>query len=155
MNMGENERYKSSLAKAMALCSKREYCTEDIRGKLRSWSVDSNETEKILNTLLKENFLNEVRFCEAFTRDKFRYNKWGKIKIAVHLKAKKIPYENIKAALELIDNELYISTLKELLFQKRKIITAKNQYELKGKLLRFGLSKGFESSLLYDILNEI
>jgi regulatory protein len=139
----------------MTLCSKREYCREDIHVKLLSWGNNEKDCDKILNTLEKENFINEIRYCEAFTRDKFRYNKWGKVKIATHLKSKKIPSEKINKALDLIDNELYINTLKDLLAVRNKNITAKNQYDLKGKLLRYGLSKGFESSLLYDILNDI
>ena len=155
MKTNENDRCRSSLTKAMALCSKREYCFVDIREKLRSWGLNENETDRILNTLEKENYINENRYCEAFSRDKFKYNKWGRIKIAAHLKAKKIPQNKIEASLALIDNEIYVSTLKELIIQHRKHITAKNQYDLKGKLMRYGLSKGFESSLLYDILNEI
>lgn len=154
MKNAESDKFKSSLSKAMALCSKREYCTSDIHEKLVNWHLDPNEIDKIINILLSENFLNETRFTEAFTRDKFNYNKWGKVKIAAHLRAKKIPSEIIDTSLSVIDNELYVSTLKELLIQQRKRITAKNQYDLKGKLLRFGLSRGFESSLLYDIINE-
>ncbi len=153
--MTESDKYKNTLSKAMTLCSKREYCREDISIKLLSWGINEKECDKILNTLEKENFINETRYCEAFTRDKFRYNKWGKVKIAAHLKAKKIPSEKINKALDLIDNELYINTLRDLLAVQKKHITAKNQYDLKGKLLRYGLSKGFESSLLYDILNDM
>ena len=153
--MNESEKYKNILSKAMTLCSKREYCREDIHVKLLSWGVNEKVCDKILNTLEKENFINETRYCEAFTKDKFRYNKWGKIKIAAHLNVKKIPSEKIHKALALIDNELYINTLKNLLAVQKKHITAKNQYDLKGKLLRYGLSKGFESNLLYDILNDM
>lgn len=151
--MVESDEYKSSLAKVMVLCSKREYCIDDIRVKLNSWGIDENECDKIIKRLISENFLNETRYCLAFTRDKFRYNKWGKVKIAAHLKAKKIHGENIQEALDSIDNELYVNTLNDMLAVHKKHITAKNQYDLKGKLLRYGLSKGFESSLLYDVLN--
>lgn len=153
--MTESEKYMNILSKTMTLCSKREYCKEDINVKLLSWGVNEKECDKILNTLEKENFINEKRYCEAFARDKFRYNKWGKVKIASHLKAKKIPSEKIDKALALIDNELYINTLKDLLAVQKKHITAKNQYDLKGKLLRYGLSKGFESNLLYDLINDM
>jgi len=153
--MTESDRYKNTLSKAMTLCSKREYCREDIRVKLLSWGLNEKDCDKILNNLEKENFINETRYCEAFTKDKYRYNKWGKVKIAAHLKAKKIPSEKINKALDLIDNEHYINTLKDILAERRKHITAKNQYDLKGKLLRYGLSKGFESSILYDILNDL
>ena len=89
---------------------------------------------------------------QAFVRDKFNYNKWGKVKISAHLKAKNIPSETIKSALDSIDNESYIKFIKENIASHRKSVRAKNQYDLKAKLLRYGLSKGFESNILYDIL---
>ena len=67
---------------------------------------------------------------------------------------KTFPDEIIKKALDSIDNETYKQTLVNLLSVHRRSVKAKNQYDLKAKLLRYGLSKGFESSLLYDLLNE-
>jgi regulatory protein len=151
--MSENELFKTALTKAMALCSHREYCCEDIRVKLNSWSVGERDAEKILVNLIKENFINEKRYSEAFVKDKFRYNKWGKVKIRANLRMKKIPSDVINSALNSIDNELYKKTLEELLTIHRRSVKVKNQYDLKGKLLRYGLSKGFESELLYDILS--
>lgn len=153
--MSETDLYKSTLSRAMALCSRHEYCIDDIRTKLQGWGVGDNDSEKIIRTLIKENFLNENRYTDIFAREKFKFNKWGKVKINAHLKSKKIPPEIIKAALNSIDNELYIQTLKDLLSEHRKHVKAKNPYELKGKLLRYGLSKGFESNLLYDLLNDL
>ena len=153
--MGETPLYKMALDKAMAQCSRREYCCDDIRKKLISWGVCNSDAEKIINALIKENFINESRYATAFVRDKFIYNKWGKIKIASHLKIRKIPSGIISSALDSIDNDVYLKLLTDLISDHRKRIKAKNSYELKAKLLRYGLSKGFENSLLYDILNEI
>ncbi|MDQ1297392.1 MAG: regulatory protein [Bacteroidota bacterium] len=152
--MSEESLYKTALAKAMARCSRREYCTEEIRSKLQTWGVARSDSQKILRALIKENFINETRYAESFVKDKFRYNKWGRIQIATHLKARKLPSEIIRKALDSIDKELYINTLRGLINSHRRHIKAKNQYDLKGKLLRYGLSKGFESEILYDILNE-
>ena len=152
--MNEITFYGTILSKAMALCSKREYCTDDISSKLRSWGAGETDSGKIINTLISENFLNETRYASAFVRDKFNYNKWGKVKIAAHLRAKQISPGIITSALNLIDNELYMRTMKEIISSHRRHVKAKNQFDLKGKLLRFGLSKGFESNLLYDILND-
>ncbi len=152
--MNENSLYGTLLSKAMALCSKREYCTDDIRSKLRSWGAGETDSEKIISALIRENFLNETRYASAFVRDKFNYNKWGKVKIAAHLRAKQISPGIITSALDLIDNALYMKTMKEIISSHRRHVKAKNQFDLKGKLLRFGLSKGFESNLLYDILND-
>ncbi len=152
--MNESTLYKTALGKAMAQCSRREYCCDDIRNKLISWGVSGNDSEKIIVNLIKENFINEQRFATAFVKDKFNYNKWGKIKIAAHLRHKSIPGEIIKQALDSIDYDIYIKVLKDLITSHRRSVKSKNQYDLKAKLLRYGLSKGFESSLLYEVLNE-
>jgi regulatory protein len=153
--MSEKELFKIALEKAMAQCSKREYCSDDIRNKLFSWGVDNNDIGKILMILISDNFINEPRYATAFVRDKFKYNKWGKVKISAHLRGKKVPQDIISSALDSIDNDLYIKLLRELIEAHRKSVKAKNQYDLKAKLLRYGLSKGFESNLLYDILNDL
>jgi regulatory protein len=153
--MSENELFRSSLAKAMALCSRREYCISDIQAKLNTWGISNNDCLKIINQLKKENFLNEERFAGSFVKDKFTYNKWGRVKISTHLKAKKIPSEIINKAFETISYDSYKKMLNDLLSSHRRLIKAKNQCELKAKLLRYGLSKGFESSLLYEILNDM
>jgi regulatory protein len=153
--MAENTLYKTALNKAMALCSRREYCKDDISNKLLSWGVGSNDAEKVISSLVKENFISESRYAMAFAKDKFNYNKWGKIKIASHLKAKRIPPDAIKSALDSIDNDIYIKAMTIIIINRKKTVKAKNKYDLKAKLLRYGLSKGFESSLLYDLLNDI
>jgi regulatory protein len=152
--MAENQLYKSALSKAMALCSRREYCTDDISNKLQSWKVSESDSDQIIAALTKENFINEKRYAEAFVKDKFKYYRWGKVKIRANLKMKKIPGDMINSALNLIDEDLYRKTIKDLLVIHRRSVKAKNQYDLKGKLLRYGLSKGFESDLLYEIISD-
>jgi regulatory protein len=152
--MSDNALFKTALAKAMAQCSRREFCVRDIREKIESWGVGANDNEKIIDLLVKEKFINEERFALAFTKDKFNYNKWGKVKIAAHLRVKNIPEDIIKISLDTIDNELYIKILRDLISAHRRFVKAKNQYDLKAKLLRYGLSKGFENSILYDLLND-
>jgi len=153
--MAENELFKASLNKSMAQCSHKELCKDDIRKKLSLWGVENDDIEKIIGILIREKFIDENRYASAFVRDKYKYNKWGKVKIAVHLKSKKIPSEIIGTALDSIDHEHYIIFLRGLLEVHRRTVKAKNQMDLKAKLLRFALSKGFESSLVYDILNDL
>jgi regulatory protein len=153
--MADNENYKSWLSKAMAACSRREYCRSEIENMAESWGADEDDRKKINQTLTEENFINEERYASAFVRDKFTYNKWGKLKISMHLKAKRIPPELIRNALDSIDNEKYLKMISDLITSHRKHVKAKNNYDLKSKLLRYGLSKGFESHLLYEILGDL
>ena len=153
--MAENKVFVTELNKMMALCSRREFCKDDIRSKLLLSGIGNNDSDKIIGILLKENFINELRYAIAFTNDKFNYNKWGKLKIAAHLNAKRIPHDIVQSALDSIDNAKYTTLIKDLVFDHSTKIKAKNKYELKAKLFRYGHSKGFESNLLYDILNEL
>jgi regulatory protein len=151
----EKNRTSEALNRAMALCSKTEYCISDIRQKLESWGLESDKAEDVIVILIKENFINEERYAGAFVRDKYRYNKWGRVKIISQLRAKGIPSAIIDSALSFLDEGEYKQMVRDMLLTHRKSVKAKNQYDLKGKLLRYGLSKGFESSLLYDILNDL
>jgi regulatory protein len=152
--MTENNIINIALNKAMALCASREYCSEDIRVKLDSWGIKNPDADNIVSKLIRENFINDKRYAEAFVKDKYHHNKWGKVKITAQLRAKRIGAEYIESALATLDEDKYRQTIRDILASHRKFIKAKNQFDLKGKLLRFGLSKGFESHLLYDILNE-
>jgi len=153
--MTENTLINSALKKAMALCAGREYCSEDIRAKLNSWGINNPDADDIISKLIRDNFINDKRYIEAFVKDKYHHNKWGKVKIAAHLRAKKIGAEYVESALAMLDENEYRQMIRDILASHRKFIKAKNQFELKGKLLRFGLSKGFESHILYDILNDL
>jgi regulatory protein len=152
--MAENQLFNIALKKAMALCAGREMCCHDIRQKLISWGLKDDSTDKILNILTKGKFIDEERYAIAFSKDKFRYNKWGKLKIGSGLRMKKIPDELVRKALDSINETEYLGLLKNIIAKQQKTVRAKNQYDLKGKILRHCLSKGFESFLIYDLLNE-
>jgi regulatory protein len=153
--MADNEFFKTALNKAMALCAGREYTAGEIASKLKLWGLETNENGRIIQLLKNDNFINEERYALAFVKDKFRYNKWGKLKISAHLRSKNVSDEVIRKALDSIDDETYRKTIEDIISAHRRSVKAKNQYDLKAKLLRYGLSKGFESHLLYDILNMI
>ena len=143
-----NLTYEEALHKAAMLCSSGEKCEYDIREKLLSWKISESDTTKIINYLIQEKYLDEKRFAEFFVKDKFRFNKWGKIKIAYMLKQKRISSAVIQDALNSIDDDEYCSTLQELLQSKLKGLKYKDEYDKRAKLFRFAQSRGFESHLI-------
>jgi regulatory protein len=150
--MADNLLYNTALNKAMSLCAEREMCYSDITRKLISWGINNEDAGKILHHLTQGKFIDELRYATAFVKDKFRYNKWGKVKISAALRMKKIPEEKITDALHSIDDEDYINQLRNIIERQRKTVNAKNQFDMKGKILRHCLAKGFESHLVYDLL---
>ena len=79
-----------ALKTVTAFCSKKEYCRQEIRQKLEKWEIAEKDIDTILEFLQKNNFINEQRYAQFYARDKFRFNKWGKQKISLMLKQKKL-----------------------------------------------------------------
>ncbi len=140
-------------AKIEAYCSKAEHCTSEVVTKLKSWNINERQIAEIVARLCKEKYINDLRYSRCYVKDKFRYNHWGRIKITQALRVKNINENDIKDAIEELDQQEYETTLKRLLAQKRKSIKASSDYERNGKLVRFALGRGFEMSIINKYLN--
>lgn len=144
--------YDQALFKVAAICTQSEKCESDIRSKLLAWEISENDSKKIISYLKEEKFLDDARYCSFFVKDKSRFNKWGKIKISYALRTKKIDEELIVNALAQIDEEETLSTLLSILHTKSRNLKYKDEYDKKGKLIRFALSRGFEMRLINQAL---
>ena len=135
--------------KAEVYCATAERCISEVEGKLYQWGASKESVEKIICHLLDEDFINEKRYATAFVRDKYRFNAWGRMKITLSMRQKGISDNLIDEALKEIDENVYQQTLKTLLDQKGRSIKAGSDFERKGKIIRFALSRGF---LMSEIL---
>jgi len=153
--MEYNQEQNIAYDKAALLCSKSEKCTSEILEKLKLWGLSSEESEPIIEQLVAEKYLDDERFARAFVKDKFRFNHWGKQKIAHMLQAKKISQEILQLAFEEIEDDGYADELRKLLTDKEKSIKAKDKYDKRNKLMRFALGRGFESNKVYEIFKEL
>ena len=63
------------------LCARREYCVFDIKSKLMRYELGHESIERIIEHLIKEKYIDELRFARSFINDKIRFNKWGRVKI--------------------------------------------------------------------------
>ena len=143
--------HTEALNKAKKLCADEEKCRYDIRKKLFDWGVNSGDTEKIINQLMEEKFLDEWRFARLFASGKFRNNKWGKLKITYELLRKNIAKNIIEDAIRRIDDVEYLDVLKKELIKKQRSVNAVDELGLKAKLHSYASSKGYE----YDLINQI
>ena len=136
------------LYKLTARCSVSEQCLSDIEAKLVKYELPEEEKARILRHLVEEKYIDDRRYAEAFVRDKYRFNKWGRIKIAQGLRMKGIDSESISTAMDAIDETEYLNILRDLIKAKRKSTHGKNDYEINGKLVRFATGRGFEYSAI-------
>lgn len=148
--------YTEALERAMNTCSRSEKAVSDIEESLKKWGVESNtDRRKIIETLIEDKFIDELRFSKAYTRDKHLFNKWGRIKIKTMLRAKRINDSIIDDALDTLDEEKYKACLMSELIKKKKSVKATNIFELKGKLMRFAAGKGYEADLIYKAMDKL
>ena len=142
---------EKALDKMRRLCSRREYCVADIRSKLiKALDADEQKVEEVLQILIKEKYVDDLRFATAFARDKASIAGWGEVKIRYMLSAKGISRDVITQALEEVDDFKASARLVKLLENKYKSL--KDDPQCRLKLIRFALGRGYS----YDeIVNNI
>lgn len=154
--MAENKQRDELLQRAMRACSEREYCISDVTALLVRWGADNEEMRGwIIERLVKEKFIDEHRYSRAFVLDHFRHRQWGRVKIGMALKQKRIDPAAVSSGMEAIGEEEYLELLQKILSDQRRRIKSRSRIDLKGKLLRHALGKGFESHLVYDAINAL
>jgi len=143
------------LDKMAKYCAYQERCVKDVRDKLKTFDLPQEEKDKILDYLLDNRFVNDERFARSFVRGKINQSGWGVNKIRFHLIQKGIAKDIIDEALGQTDEEVYRQRLFDILKTKSKTIKAETDFERKRKLAAYAMQKGFEASLVWDVLKEL
>ena len=139
--------------KIAKFCAYQERCHQEVRDKLYRYGLNKEEVELIIYELIQNDFINEERFAIAYSRGKFIYKKWGRNRILLELKRRKISDYCIKKGMREIDEEDYFNTLKELIDKKFKTVKSENAYQRKHKVALYMIQKGYEADLVWSELN--
>ena len=145
---------KLALEKAGHYCAYQERSQQEVRDKLYEWGLWPAAVENIIVKLIEGSFLNEERFAKAYATGKFRQKAWGKIKIKQGLKIKKVPDVLIKKALNNINYDDYLETLRIIVEKKAALLNESNTYKRRYKLQQYAMGRGFESDLITDVLKD-
>lgn len=130
------------LDRMRAQCSRREYCAEDVRKKAeKALDGDREAAAEIVAELVREKYVDDLRYASAFARDKSSISGWGAVKIRYMLSAKGIAKEVIQEAVAEIDDEKADSRMKKLLENKWRSLKDDSQGRM--KLIRFALGRGY------------
>ena len=136
------------LSSLQALCARKEYCSADIYKKaLKGLEGDEEAAAAMVALLVKDQFVDDLRYATAFARDKACLDGWGPVKIAFQLRGKGIDASTVDKALDEVDTDKADARMRAVLEAKAR--TLKGDPELRLKLLKFGLQRGYE----YDRLN--
>ena len=142
----ENREYslQELTSRAENYCARAEHCASDLRTKILAWGGTPAQAETIISHLYDNQYLDDARYCRAYTHDKLLYQHWGKVKIRAMLQARQLPSSEILSALENIDETDYNRILLALLATKKNA-TREAQ-------IRFLLQRGFEYATILRAL---
>ena len=136
-------------------CSYQDRCHNEVEKKLKTFDVISEVKEQIISNLISENYLNETRFCKSFVRGKFKIKNWGKRKIILELKSRKVSNYNLKEGLKEINEIDYLDKLENIFNKKLASLDHLSLINKKKKIFSFLLYRGWETNLIYEKLNQI
>ena len=146
---------EQALAALMRLCARAEKSESDARRLMRGWGLADRDAEQVLGKLVRDRFIDDSRYAEAFVREKLRLSGWGEYKIRAALQRKGIARERIDAALAEADRGDTAGRLKRQLERKARTVRHATPCELKAKLVRYGLSLGYEYEAVLDAASEM
>ena len=136
------------------MCSRREYCMSDILKKAATaLDGDRDAAAKVLDVLVSEKYVDDLRYATAYAREKAMIAGWGETKIRYMLSTKRIDRALVDQALTEIDSSKADSRLQKLLENKARTLKVDPQIRL--KLLRFALGRGYQYDDVVRVLQDI
>lgn len=145
---------EQALSSLMRYCARAERSSGDALRLMRGWGIGEQDAAKILKRLLHDRFIDDRRFAEAYARDKTNLAGWGPYKIRTGLKVKGISGDIISEVLGGMDASLSTEKFRHVMEKKVRGLKG-TVYERKAKLVRFGLSRGFDYDIVIKISDEI
>ena len=139
---------EKALQRLAADCARAEHCCYELTERMRRWGMTEEARARVIQRLTADHYVDDERYALAFVRDKLRYNKWGERKIDQALWLKHIDEGIRRRALDTLSTEDYVNVLSPLLTQKRRSTKAASDYELRQKLMRFAMSRGFTPDVI-------
>ena len=148
MIINEERSEQQAYLKLAELCARGEHCQHELTEKMRKWHIEDTAQARIMERLIKEQYVDDERFARAFVNDKIKYNRWGRRKVEQALWLKHIDDNIAQRVLDDINDDTYTAILRPMLKQKRRSVTAKNDYERDMKLVKWALGRGFTIDII-------
>jgi regulatory protein len=153
--MRKNLGPEQALQKIRQYCAYQERSHADTKDKLYGMGLYKTDVEKILSTLIEENYLNEERYAQQFVGGHFRQKKWGRVKIEAALKQKRVSAYNIRKAMKEIEEGAYLDCLAKLAIGKWSLLQKEQYLNRVAKTTSFLLQRGFELNLIQSAIAKI
>jgi len=126
-----------ALQKLQHYCAYQERSPFEVKRKLGLIKLPKERHEEVIATLMEENFLDEYRFAEAFTRGKLHQKHWAPKRIKMGLQEHRIPRVTVDRIVDQIDTDI---VEKNALYLADRWFSSKTKEQLTAAMQRRGYS---------------
>lgn len=151
----QEQQAQQAFSKMAQLCSRSEQCSADIRKKILAYEIVDEIVDEIIDKLIEERYIDDERYAKAYVNDKFKLNRWGRMKMRYYLRQKGLSDATIEKGLEKIDEEKYIKVLIKTMNDKAKTIKKKDKFIKMAQIIRYTQGRGFEPELIHRHMDEV
>ena len=152
--MKKSQDITSVTDKLRNLCSRREYCSSDIRRKaLTALDNDREGADKVMDLLIKDKYVDDYRYSCAYARDKASIAGWGPSKIRYILSSKGVARDVIDRAMLEIDESKADQRLDRLV--RSRYASLRNDPQVRVKLLRYVVGRGYSYDEASSVIDEL
>lgn len=140
-----DEAFYKWLDKLETFCAYQERTRQDVVLKMDRIKVPESIQQRIVESLLENQFLNEERYIKMFVNAKINIKRDGLQKIKYALRKKQVDLKLVEDILKDYQNENYKENIESLLIKKWEILKLKHEPRAsKEKLIRYMLGKGYQ-----------
>lgn len=156
--VSEEERLQKALDLAYAYINSRDRTVSEVSQRLQRRGVSEELTERAVQTLADQGFLDDARFARLFVADKRTLEQWGSERIRSGLLSRGIDRHlaeealAVKPAPELADEEPESELARALTLLRRRFPEPPEDRRERNRALGMLMRKGYESELALDAL---
>jgi len=134
----------------------RDFLTKKSKNKfLQLTSLSSKEyIENIIQRLKKENLINDNEFADTWIEQRLNFNPKGKNVLRLELLQKGIDGQLVEEKINTISSQNFEKAAKEILRRKIKLYSHFKKRELKDKLIKHLLRRGFDYQSIKVLVDE-
>ncbi len=146
---------EQALSSLMRQCARAERSSGDALRLMARWGVAPDQRIEILQRLISDKFIDDRRYAEAYMREKLNLSGWGARKIASSLRAKGVAEGIVSELISDIDRSSMGERLYSKLERKFATVKGKDSYDRKSKLIRYGISLGYDYDMVLGAVAKI
>jgi regulatory protein len=143
--------YTKAFNQSLNMIEMKDYTIHEIEVKLKNKGYSDNTIEKVIIKLVDLGFLNDSKYLVKYCKDSIHIKKHGLKKIEYDLKKKGLTEHEIILGQD--DKEAMYQHALELANKKYRQLEGKN--DIKGKVYRYLVSKGYDYDMIKKITNKI